>query len=84
VSLLGGIWVDVFFPFHKAVVEVMGPLHYLSNGERNGRTLFKHQLLEGAGFKVRSVKIRRFGHLKKDEQTVFVSALVQEIKSSIR
>jgi hypothetical protein len=80
--LLGGIWVDMLFPVLNVVVEMDGPTHYLSDGDLDGKTLFKRRLLKGAGYKVTNIKIQTFGDKSLDEQNKFASALAEKIKGS--
>jgi hypothetical protein len=78
--LFGGVWVDVFFPAHKYVFELDGPWHYLSNGDRDGRTLFKRRLLEGAGYRVHNIEITALHRMSLEEQTVYAAALATYVK----
>jgi hypothetical protein len=80
VCLWSGIWVDIFFPAHKAVVEMDGPYHYLSNGDKNGITLFKKRLLEGAGYRVFPVMITVLTSKSQDERKKFAAVLAGKIK----
>jgi very-short-patch-repair endonuclease len=78
--LLDGLCVDIFFKKTKAVVEVDGPTRFLNTGERDGSTLFKHRLLERAGYRVFPMQATRFMEFGHAEQESILAQLAGRIK----
>ena len=63
-----GFFLDIAFTERRIAVEVDGPSHYLSTGERSGSGLFRDRIIEWLGWRVVHIPYYEWDKLSAEEE----------------